>query len=309
MTSLILKYVTNRILKDNQWNRLGVEDPYHEYLEIPNSLKKKKIPRRIPQGISSHDETVLQSFRKRANRYDMWFSIFGIKFGWSNIVGLVPIAGTFISTYWSLGLLMLARKAEDGFPLDLQLIFLLNIAIDFLLGLIPIVGDLIEIGYKCNLRNYLLFEKHMDRIGQKNMGIISEDEVRPGYINDTLQPFVDEKVKPHAIKAGEQFKTFVEKRTSKKSQAIQSEKTSADSSFRHNSADSNTTLATTADVEGEILNNGPIELSDLNSNSEIPVGHGTPDRNNPLSRDDVLLANSVKSLNSLLGKDKHARTE
>lgn len=301
MASIILKYVTNRILKDNQWNRLGVEDPYHEYVEVPNSKKPKQIPRRIPAGISSHDEDILQKFRKQAHRYDMWFSVFGVKFGWTNIAGLVPIAGTFISSYWSLGLLLLARKIEDGFPLDLQLLFLVNIAIDFLLGLIPIVGDLVEIGYKCNLRNYLLFEKHMDRIGQKNLGIIPESEVRPGYINDTIQPFVDEKVKPHAIKAGEQFKTFVEKQTSKKSQPMQSEKTSADSSFRHNSADSIATLPTTAG-ESETLKNSPRKSDDTTLNSETPYGHGIPDGKNSIYGDD--LSTSIKSLNSILGKDK-----
>ncbi|ODV77982.1 uncharacterized protein CANTADRAFT_38893, partial [Suhomyces tanzawaensis NRRL Y-17324] len=211
MASFILKYFTNRILKDNQLNRFGVEDPYHEYIpsDASGRGKLKKIPRRIPEGLSANDIGVLNQFKKKAYRYDMWFGFLGVKFGWTNIVGVVPVVGTIISTYWSLGLLVLARRLDDGFPLDLQLLFVFNILVDFCLGLIPIVGDLIEIGYKSNSRNYLLLEKHLIRVGEKNKGLISKEEVRPGFINDKIQPFVDENVKPGALKAGEHLKSLI----------------------------------------------------------------------------------------------------
>lgn len=214
MSSIVVKFVANRLLKDNQWNKFGVEDPYYEY--IPTHTNKntgkttyKKVSRRVPQGLSDNDEKVLNQVRKQAYRYDMWFNFMGVKFGWTNIVGIVPVVGTLVSTYWSLGLLILARRLDDGFPLDLQLLFLLNILIDFLLGLIPFVGDLIEVGYKTNLRNYLLLEKHLDRVGQKNLGLISPAEVRPGFINDKVQPVVDESIVPNAKKAGTKIKNFI----------------------------------------------------------------------------------------------------
>lgn len=213
MSSFIIKYITNRVFKDNQWNRFGVEDPYFEYVPINvganDKTKYKKIERRVPDGLSKNDESILHKVKKKAYRYDMWFSFLGVKFGFTNVVGVVPIVGSIISTYWSLTILYIARKLDDGLPLDLQLLFLMNIGIDFLLGLIPIVGDLIEVGYKSNLRNFLLLEKHLVRVGEKNMGLIGEDEVRPSFINDKVQPFVDSKVKPGAIKAGEQIKSFV----------------------------------------------------------------------------------------------------
>ncbi|CUM46162.1 unnamed protein product [Debaryomyces fabryi] len=213
MSSFVIKYITNRVFKDNQWTRFGVEDPYYEYVPIDvrknEKVQYKKIPRRVPDGLSKNDETILHKVKKKAYRYDMWFSFLGIKFGFTNVVGIIPIAGTVVSTYWSLTLLQTARQLDDGLPLDLQLLFLLNIVIDFLLGLIPIVGDIIEVGYKSNLRNFLLLEKHLTRVGKKNMGIIGEDEVRPNFINDKIQPFVDTKVKPGAIKAGEQIKSYI----------------------------------------------------------------------------------------------------
>ncbi|KAI5948807.1 hypothetical protein KGF57_005205 [Candida theae] len=222
MSSFIVKWVVNRLLKDNQWNRLGVEDPYYEYVQVQkrNGTQLKKITRRIPEGISQHDTSILEAFKKKAYRYDYWFKLLGVQFGWSSIVSVVPVVGTVIQTFWSLQLLVLARKIQGGLPLDLQLLFLLNIAIDFALGFIPIIGSLIEIGYKANSRNFLLLEKHLDRVGQKNRGLISEDEVRPGFINDTVQPFVEEKVKPFvdetikpgAIKAGDQILDLLQRK-------------------------------------------------------------------------------------------------
>ncbi|EDK39091.2 hypothetical protein PGUG_03189 [Meyerozyma guilliermondii ATCC 6260] len=214
MSTFIVKFIANRLLKDNQWNKFGVEDPFYEYVPVHVNEKSgktsyKKVTRRVPQGLSANDEKVLNSVRKRAYRYDMWFQFMGVKFGWTNIVGFVPIVGTLVSTYWSLGLLWSARQLDDGLPFDLQLLYLLNIAIDFLLGLIPFVGDLIEVGYKSNSRNFLLLEKHLDRVGQKNMGLISPEEVRPGFINDKVKPMVDESIVPGAKLAGEKIKSFI----------------------------------------------------------------------------------------------------
>ncbi|CAI5757089.1 unnamed protein product [Candida verbasci] len=206
MSNFIIKYFMNRILKDNQWNKFGVEDPYYEYLPIISkngkTIKYQKIKRSIPPALSTNDEKILQNFKIKAYRYDYWFNLFGVSFGWTNIIGVIPFLGSFISTFWSLQLLLLARKLDDGFPLDLQCLFILNILIDFVLGLIPFIGSIIEVGYKANSRNYLLLEKHLIRISDKNRGLISKDEVRPNFINDKVQPYVEENLKPQAIEFG-----------------------------------------------------------------------------------------------------------
>lgn len=213
MSSIFIKWIANRLLKDNQLNKFGVEDPYYEYIEVGQSRnglpKYTKVIRRTPEGISAHDKLVLESVKLQAYRYDMWFSALGMRFGLSNVVGLVPVLGSLVTTFWSLSILMNSRSIDGGLPLDIQLLFLFNIAVDFFLSLLPIVGDLIEMGYKANLRNFLLLEKHLVRVGQKNEGIISADEVRPGFINDKVQPFVDHTLIPGAAKAGKQIKKLV----------------------------------------------------------------------------------------------------
>lgn len=216
MSLFVIKFITNRLIKDNQWNKFAVEDPYYEYFPIArdskgNTTKTKRVKRRVPDGISPNDYKILNKVRKKAYRYDMSFNFLGIKVGWTNIVGLIPAFGSIIAIYWSLSIFSLARKIDDGLPLDLQLLFLINILIDFALSLIPIVGDIIEIGYKANLRNFLLLNKHLIKVGEKNLGLIDESEVRPNFINDKVSPFVDDKVKPGAIKAGESVQNFVNK--------------------------------------------------------------------------------------------------
>lgn len=217
MWQILVRWLANRVLRDNQLNRLGVEDPYYEHVPInPNSagkIKYKKIKRRVPEGLSANDVQVLQTVRKKAYRYDMWFSVLGLKFGLANLVGFVPIVGAAISVYWSVGLYLTARKIDDGLPLDLQLIFFFNLIVDFLLSLIPVVGEFVEIGYKANLRNFLLLEKHLYRVGQKNLHHIEPEEVRPGFLNEKVQPFMDENVKPRAVHLGESLKHFVMKDT------------------------------------------------------------------------------------------------
>lgn len=191
-----------------------MEDPYYENVHIGDAHGKpkyKKVPRRIPSGLSSNDETVLDKVKKKAYRYDMWFSLLGYRVGWANIIGVIPVVGSIVQTYWLISLFLVARGLDDGLPLDLQLLFLLNILIDFSLSLIPIVGDLIEIGYKANSRNFLLLEKHLQRVGDKNLGLINPEDVRPGIINDRIQPFVEEKVVPSVAKASDSVKVFVNK--------------------------------------------------------------------------------------------------
>jgi hypothetical protein len=45
-------------------------------------------------------------------------------------------------------------------PVVVQARMVLNAAFDMLIGLVPILGDLADIGWKANLRNLALLERH-----------------------------------------------------------------------------------------------------------------------------------------------------
>lgn len=213
MSSFAIKWICNRFLKDNQLTKFGVEDPYYLHVQVGtdshNKPKYKKVRRENPAGISQHDLRVLSDVKQQAFRYDMWFNVFGLRVGLSSLVGLVPVVGLLITNYWSISLFLKARSLEDGLPLDIQLIFLFNILVDFLLSLIPIVGDIIEVGYKANLRNFLLLEKHLVRVGERNLGLRDPADVRPGFLNDKVQPYVDDTLVPQAVEAGQSIRRFV----------------------------------------------------------------------------------------------------
>lgn len=84
-----------------------------------------------------------------------------IRFGLDAIVGLIPGIGD-ISTPVFAALLLL-QGVRMRLPIVVQARMVLNAAIDMLFGFVPILGDLIDIGFKANLRNLALLERHARR--------------------------------------------------------------------------------------------------------------------------------------------------
>lgn len=74
-----------------------------------------------------------------------------LKFGLDAILGLLPGIGDLGSAAISAYLLRAASRL--GVPMVVQLRMLLNIFIDTMLGLVPIVGDYLDILFKSNVRN------------------------------------------------------------------------------------------------------------------------------------------------------------
>jgi len=70
--------------------------------------------------------------------------------------------------------MVVKTACELQLPMNLKLMMLLNIAFDFVIGLIPLVGDLIDIMYKASTRNAIMLERHLRRVGAarlKNDGV------------------------------------------------------------------------------------------------------------------------------------------
>jgi hypothetical protein len=102
----------------------------------------------------------LDALRRWAVLLDSAFRVPGtqIRFGLDAIVGLVPGLGD-ISTPAFAGLLLL-QAVRMRLPIVVQARMVLNAAFDMLIGLVPILGDLVDIGWKANLRNLALLERH-----------------------------------------------------------------------------------------------------------------------------------------------------
>ncbi len=102
----------------------------------------------------------LVNLDKLARLMDNQFTIPGtrIRFGLDSLLGLIPGAGD-LSTFAVSGymLLIMAQNGASGFLLARMT---LNILIDAIIGVVPIIGDIFDIAFKANIRNMKLMREH-----------------------------------------------------------------------------------------------------------------------------------------------------
>ncbi|HSI33908.1 MAG: DUF4112 domain-containing protein [Phycisphaerae bacterium] len=98
---------------------------------------------------------------KLANLLDARFSLAGFRFGLDTIVGLIPAVGDTAMTIVGLYPIRLAHKHKLGGWVKTRMG--LNLFTDWLVGLVPLVGDLFDIGFKGNLRNLRLLRKAAEK--------------------------------------------------------------------------------------------------------------------------------------------------
>jgi Domain of unknown function (DUF4112) len=83
----------------------------------------------------------------------------GIRFGIDGIIGLVPGLGDALAGLLSL-VIPFAAWAR-GVPYITLVRMAANLALDVLVGSIPLFGDIFDIAFKANRRNYLLMQRHL----------------------------------------------------------------------------------------------------------------------------------------------------
>jgi hypothetical protein len=89
--------------------------------------------------------------KKLAQRLDRQFSILGVRFGFDGLVGLVPVLGDVITSAMGLYIILEARRL--GATRWTMARMLLNWAIDFSVGALPVVGDIFDVAFKSNTKN------------------------------------------------------------------------------------------------------------------------------------------------------------
>lgn len=83
-----------------------------------------------------------------------------IRFGLDALVGLVPGAGDLVTFAFS-GLLVISM-VRHGASGKVVVKMLGNILLDTLVGSIPLLGDLFDLQFKANRRNYQLLKEHYE---------------------------------------------------------------------------------------------------------------------------------------------------
>ncbi len=105
-------------------------------------------------------ERRLRGLRRLQRTLDSAFAVPGtrIRFGWDPIIGLIPWAGDALTAMLACAIVVQAHRMRV--PRVVQLRMLLNVGIDMLVGIVPLVGDVADVFWQANRRNMRLLEQH-----------------------------------------------------------------------------------------------------------------------------------------------------
>src|SRR5688500_3973549 len=97
-----------------------------------------------------------------------------IRLGLDSVIGLIPGLGDLAGAAMS-GYIVLAA-AKLGVPTPVLIRMVANVAVDGVIGSIPLLGDLFDVGFRANLRNTDLIERHLDNpvaTKRASMGVVA----------------------------------------------------------------------------------------------------------------------------------------
>jgi hypothetical protein len=83
------------------------------------------------------------------------------RFGLDALVGIVPGLGDVVGAIFSSYIVLQAARMGVSKPTLIRMMG--NVALDTLIGEIPLLGDLFDVGWKSNTKNLRLLEAHLDR--------------------------------------------------------------------------------------------------------------------------------------------------
>lgn len=86
---------------------------------------------------------------------------------------------------------MVVRTASEvGLPASVKAQMILNVAFDFVVGLVPFLGDILDIAFKANTRNAIVLESYLRQRGAENIrrqGLPPQQDPSLGAVFDEQQ--------------------------------------------------------------------------------------------------------------------------
>lgn len=118
---------------------------------------------RSPEPVTRPETDIaarIARLERLAHNLDSRFRIPGtrIRFGWDSILGLVPGIGDVAALAPAAFIWLEAHRM--GAPASLKGRMAMNTGLDWLIGSVPLVGDLLDVGLKANRRNVALMRAH-----------------------------------------------------------------------------------------------------------------------------------------------------
>ena len=121
------------------------------------------VPRTPAPVVGTYQPPQLERLRTVSRLLDSAFVIPGTRyrFGFDALIGLVPGLGDAVSAVFSGYIILQASRL--GAPKSVVTRMIGNVALDTLVGWVPVLGDLFDVAWKSNLRNMALLETHLQQ--------------------------------------------------------------------------------------------------------------------------------------------------
>ena len=98
------------------------------------------------------------------------------------MIAILPVIGDFGDLV--LALMVVRTASAANLPHSVLLHMIINVIFDFVIGLVPLLGDVIDMAYKANTRNAVLLENHLRERGRKNLKALGRDGVEDPSLGD-----------------------------------------------------------------------------------------------------------------------------
>ncbi len=86
------------------------------------------------------------------------------RFGADSLIGLAPGVGDAVTT--ALALYIVYEAHRLGAPKTVLARMLGNVAIDGMVGIVPVAGDVFDVMFRANRRNVRILREHLERAGR-----------------------------------------------------------------------------------------------------------------------------------------------
>jgi len=129
---------------------------------------------KVFDDLRAFDRAEGMSHKQRLERLDALASLMdsaivipgtNIRFGADALIGLIPGIGDAITAGVSCLIILEARRM--GAPRHVVARMIGNVALDGLVGAIPVVGDIFDVAFRANLRNMRLLRRHFEKVEKR----------------------------------------------------------------------------------------------------------------------------------------------
>lgn len=126
-------------------------------------MKPDQTPINAMPALTRGQDQALTRIERLADLLDSRWRVPGteIRFGLDSLFGLVPGVGDaagLVASTW-----IMAEARSLGAPWHLIVRMGLNAALDLVIGIVPLVGDVLDVAFRANRRNAALLRAHLER--------------------------------------------------------------------------------------------------------------------------------------------------